>query len=119
MVRIGAYRFTPELNPLTRAYFSEAAKYEDAKTGAAMKAFAANPADKQAIDALTANPAMVGKIGTTCVATMINGGHALGTPCLSMQTPTSIAASFPATARLRSWRNCRKSPPNRRCNSRT
>jgi len=77
LVRIGHYRFTPELNPLTHAYFTEAAKYEDPKTGAAMRAFAANPADKEAIETLSANPAMVGKIGTTCVATMINGGHAL------------------------------------------
>jgi carboxypeptidase PM20D1 len=77
LVRIGNYRFTPELSPLTRAYFTEAAKYEDPKTGAAMKAFAANPADKTAIETLAADPAMVGKIGTTCVATMINGGHAL------------------------------------------
>jgi len=77
LVRIGNYRFKPELNPLTRAYFMAAAKYEDAKTGAAMTAFAANPADKAAIETLAANPAMVGKIGTTCVATMINGGHAL------------------------------------------
>jgi carboxypeptidase PM20D1 len=77
LVRIGNYRFTPELNPLTRAYFMEAAKYEDPATGAAMKAFAANPADSKAIETLAANPAMVGKIGTTCVATMVNGGHAL------------------------------------------
>jgi carboxypeptidase PM20D1 len=77
LVRIGNYRFKPELNPLTRAYFMAAAKYEDAKTGAAMTAFAANPADKAAIETLATNPAMVGKIGTTCVATMINGGHAL------------------------------------------
>ena len=77
LVRIGNYRFKPELSPLTRAYFTEAAKYEDAKTGAAMKAFAANPADNAAIETLAANPAMVGKIGTTCIATMVNGGHAL------------------------------------------
>ena len=77
LVRIGAYRFTPELNPLTRAYFTQAAKYEDPETGAAMRAFASNPADRNAIAALAANPAMVGKIGTTCVATMISGGHAL------------------------------------------
>jgi len=77
LVRIGNYRFTPELSPLTRAYFTQAAKYEDSKTGAAMKAFATNPADKAAIETLAADPAMVGKIGTTCVATMINGGHAL------------------------------------------
>lgn len=77
LVRIGNYRFKPELNPLTHAYFLEAAKYELPKIGAAMRAFAANPADEQAIETLAADPAMVGKIGTTCVATMISGGHAL------------------------------------------
>jgi len=77
LVRIGNYRFKPELSPLTHAYFTEAAKYVEPKTGSAMRAFAANPADKEAIETLAANPAMVGKIGTTCVATMINGGHAL------------------------------------------
>jgi acetylornithine deacetylase/succinyl-diaminopimelate desuccinylase-like protein len=77
LVRIGEYQFKPELNDLTRAYFSLAAKYEDPQTGAAMRAFAADPADRQAIAVLSANPATVGKIGTTCVTTMINGGHAL------------------------------------------
>ena len=77
LTRIGQYRFKPELNDLTRAYFTEAAKYEgNPTTAAAMRAFAANPADKAAIETLAANPAMVGKIGTTCVATMISGGHA-------------------------------------------
>ena len=33
--------------------------------------------DSKAIAVLTANPATIGKIGTTCVATMIKGGHAL------------------------------------------
>lgn len=77
LTRIGAYQFKPEVSDLTRAYFVQAAKYEDAKTGAAMRAFAANPADAGAIAALTANPSTIGKIGTTCVATMISGGHAI------------------------------------------
>ena len=77
LTRIAQYRFKPELNDLSRAYFIEAAKYKgDAKIAAAMRAFAANPADKSAIATLAADPAMVGKIGTTCVATMISGGHA-------------------------------------------
>lgn len=75
--RIGAYQFTPELSDLTRSAFVAAAKYEAPETAAAMRAFAANPADKAAIVTLTANPSMVGQIGTTCVATMVNGGHAL------------------------------------------
>jgi acetylornithine deacetylase/succinyl-diaminopimelate desuccinylase-like protein len=77
LIRIHDYHFTPELSDLTRAYFSQAAAYEPAATGAAMRAFAANPADKAAIATLTADPSMIGKIGTTCVVTMINGGHAL------------------------------------------
>jgi acetylornithine deacetylase/succinyl-diaminopimelate desuccinylase-like protein len=76
LVRIGNYHFRPELNELTRAYFINAARYRDPKTGAAMRAFAANPDDQAAIAVLTADSGVVGKIGTTCVATMINGGHA-------------------------------------------
>jgi acetylornithine deacetylase/succinyl-diaminopimelate desuccinylase-like protein len=77
LVRIGNYRFKPEVSDLTRAYFEQAARYEEPAIGAAMRAFAANPADLRAIETLAANPAMVGKIGTTCVSTMISGGHAL------------------------------------------
>lgn len=76
--RIGAYHFKPELSPLTKAYFEKAAQFEpDAKLAGAMRAFAANPEDAAAIAVLRANPAYVGKIGTTCVPTMVNGGHAL------------------------------------------
>lgn len=77
LVRIGDYQFKPEVSDLTRAYFVEAAKYEDKETGAAMRAFAANPADKAAIATLTASPATIGRIGTTCVTTMVSGGHGL------------------------------------------
>jgi acetylornithine deacetylase/succinyl-diaminopimelate desuccinylase-like protein len=77
LLRIGGYRFTPELNDLTRSYFNSAASYETPEVGAAMRAFAANPKDAQAIAVLSANPDTVGPIGTTCVATMISGGHAL------------------------------------------
>jgi carboxypeptidase PM20D1 len=77
LVRIGQYHFKPELNELTRQELAQESKYEDAETGAAMRAFVANPEDKAAIATLTANPATVGRIGTTCVATMISGGHAL------------------------------------------
>jgi acetylornithine deacetylase/succinyl-diaminopimelate desuccinylase-like protein len=77
LTRIGNYQFKPELNDISRADFLSGAKYQDAKTGAAMLAFAADPTDKQAIATLSANPSTIGLIGTTCVATMINGGHAL------------------------------------------
>ena len=41
-----------------------------------MRAFAANPQDEAAVATLRGNYSYVGKIGTTCVATMISGGHA-------------------------------------------
>ena len=77
LIRIGNYQFKPEVSDLTRTYFNNAAKYQDPKIGAAMRAFAADPTDKAAIATLTDNPATIGKIGTTCVATMVSGGHAL------------------------------------------
>jgi acetylornithine deacetylase/succinyl-diaminopimelate desuccinylase-like protein len=77
LLRIHDYQFKPELSDLTRVSLSQAAKYEEPKIGAALKAFVADPTDAQAIATLTADPAVVGEIGTTCVVTMINGGHAL------------------------------------------
>ena len=77
LVTIGRYQFKPELNELTRSYFIKAAEFETPEIGAAMRAFAADPQDATAIATLTADPAMVGPIGTTCVATMLSGGHAL------------------------------------------
>jgi len=88
LLNIQHHAFKPELNTLTRSYFLNAAKFEAPSTATAMRAFAANPADKTAIATLTANPAMVGKIGTTCVVTMINGGHALNA------LPQSVTANI-------------------------
>lgn len=74
--RIGAYRFTPELNDITRDYFTKAAAFvSDPLLAAAMRAFAADPADKAAVAVLRGDPAYVGKIGTTCVPTMVSAGH--------------------------------------------
>jgi carboxypeptidase PM20D1 len=77
LAKIGAYRFKPEVSPLTREALTRAAPYEEPEIGAALKAFVADPTDQKAIATLVANPATVGRIGTTCVATMVNGGHAL------------------------------------------
>lgn len=78
LVKVGAYKFPAEQNALTKGYFTQAAAFEpDAKIAAAMRAFAANVADEAAIAVLRANPATVGKVGTTCVPTMAEAGHAL------------------------------------------
>ncbi len=76
--RISAYRFAPEINDITRSYFEKASMiHTDPLIAAAMRAFAADPTDAKAIDVLRADPAMIGRIGTTCVPTMVSGGHAL------------------------------------------
>ena len=74
--RIGAYHFKPELTPLTREALLRAAPFKEPAIGAALKAFVADPADPAAIATLNANPATVGKIATTCVPTLVSGGHA-------------------------------------------
>ncbi|MGA0071840.1 MAG: M20/M25/M40 family metallo-hydrolase [Steroidobacteraceae bacterium] len=77
LARIGAHRFAPELNEITRAYFREASAFQsDPALAAAMRTFAEDPGDKEAIDLLRADPAMIGRIATTCVPTMVKGGHA-------------------------------------------
>jgi acetylornithine deacetylase/succinyl-diaminopimelate desuccinylase-like protein len=75
--KIAAYQFAPQINEISRAWFVATADRVPPQLGAAMRAFAANPNDPQALAVLRADPAYIGKVGTTCVATMINGGHAL------------------------------------------
>jgi carboxypeptidase PM20D1 len=78
LVRICAHHFTPEVNDITRDYFTKAADFvSDPLLAAAMRAFAADPADKAAIAVLRGNPATIGKIATTCVPTMASAGHGL------------------------------------------
>ena len=78
LVKIGAYQFPAEQNVLTKGWFERAAAFEaDPAKAAAMRAFAADPHDAAAGAVLRADPDFVGKVGTTCVATMLSGGHAL------------------------------------------
>ena len=75
--KVGAYRFKPEQNPVSKAWFEKAAQFEgNPALAAAMRAYAANIGDTAAIATLRASPAHVGKVSTTCVATMLSGGHA-------------------------------------------
>ncbi|MFN2098712.1 M20/M25/M40 family metallo-hydrolase [Altererythrobacter sp. MF3-039] len=80
LARIGEYHFAPELNDITKEYFTKAADFvSDPLLAAAMRAFAEDPNDKAAVAVLRTEPSMVGTIATTCVPTMIEGGHALNT----------------------------------------
>jgi acetylornithine deacetylase/succinyl-diaminopimelate desuccinylase-like protein len=74
--RLHAYQFPVMWNDGTLGYFRASGPARKDALGRAMEAFAANPKDEAAIAALSAEPGEVGKLRTTCVATMLRGGHA-------------------------------------------
>lgn len=75
--KIEGYQFPRQVNEITRGYLKALAPQTGGEVGDAMMRFADNPDDKAAGDLLASHPEHVGTIGTTCVATMLNGGHAL------------------------------------------
>jgi acetylornithine deacetylase/succinyl-diaminopimelate desuccinylase-like protein len=76
--RIAAFEFPPQLNEITRAYFTRAAPAQpDAQTRADMLAVAKEPMDMAAASRLSAqSPYFNSLLRTTCVATQLEGGHA-------------------------------------------
>ncbi len=63
-------------NELTRAYLGAMGQAQSGPVGEALRRFAANPADTAAADTLADSPEYVGTTRTTCVATMLEAGHA-------------------------------------------
>ena len=74
--RLEAYRFTPVMNPTTRAYFAGRQKVEPGALGNAMRAWLKNPKNGAAADAIEADEGEIGITRTRCVATRLFGGHA-------------------------------------------
>jgi acetylornithine deacetylase/succinyl-diaminopimelate desuccinylase-like protein len=74
--RIAAYRFPPMINELTKASLSLSAQRIGGDVGEAMRLYAATQ-DPASAELLSSRPEFVGQVRTTCVATMLSGGHAL------------------------------------------
>ena len=74
--KLQAYHFPVMWNDTTVAYYRASAQVTHSKAGAAMRAFAKNPNDSAAANVLTQMPSEVGRIRTTCVPTLLRGGHA-------------------------------------------
>ena len=74
--RIAAYEFPAQINEITRASFLAAAENAEPRIADAIRRFVADPQDKEALAVLRGEPGWVGQTGTTCVATMVNAGHA-------------------------------------------
>jgi acetylornithine deacetylase/succinyl-diaminopimelate desuccinylase-like protein len=73
---VQAYRFPVMWNDWTIGGFKASAPATPGELGQAMARFAANPHDSTAADVLWNSPQDVGRTRTTCIATMLKGGHA-------------------------------------------
>jgi acetylornithine deacetylase/succinyl-diaminopimelate desuccinylase-like protein len=79
LVRLSKFSFPLNLNDTTRAYFNRAAEFEGDQTAADMRAVLSDKPDPAAMSfvRLAANPVYNAQLRTTCVATMLQGGHAV------------------------------------------
>ena len=76
VTRVDDYDFPVMSNELTRSYLGAVGRVTPGPEGQALRAFAANPQDAAAAKAIAGSPEFVGTTRTTCVATMLNAGHA-------------------------------------------
>lgn len=74
---VAAHQFPVRHNDITLASLKALGTHGHGPLAEAMRAFAANPGDPKAAATISADPAYIGQIRTTCVATMLDGGHAL------------------------------------------
>jgi acetylornithine deacetylase/succinyl-diaminopimelate desuccinylase-like protein len=75
--KISAHVFPAEFNPTTRAFFAKSGPLRGGETGAAMVALTKNLDDAAAMAVVNREKALFSMLRTTCVATMIDGGHAV------------------------------------------
>jgi acetylornithine deacetylase/succinyl-diaminopimelate desuccinylase-like protein len=74
--KLRGFRFPVMWNDSTREFFRIMGPRTPGELGAAMSRFAVNPQDPAAADVLNASPTYVGVTRTTCVPTLLRGGHA-------------------------------------------
>jgi len=74
--RIAAFEFPLEMTDTTRAFFAKTGASRSDAMGKAMVALSANPADKAAEAIVNTDRTYHSMLRTTCVATLLEGGHA-------------------------------------------
>ena len=77
LVKLSQNDFPVSFNDTTRAYFTKMADLSPPESSQAMKALLANPNNSEANAVLNKNKRWHSMLRTTCVATMIEGGHAV------------------------------------------
>jgi acetylornithine deacetylase/succinyl-diaminopimelate desuccinylase-like protein len=76
LARIGKFAFPVNLNEVTRTYFDKMAAIEQGQAAADFKALARTAPDAAAVSRVSAVPLYNAMLRTTCVATMVDAGHA-------------------------------------------
>ncbi|MEK7878075.1 MAG: M20/M25/M40 family metallo-hydrolase [Pseudomonadota bacterium] len=76
LARLAAYDFPFKLSATTRAYFERMSRIETGQTAADMHAILRDPPDPEALTRLSASPRNNSAFRTTCVATILEAGHA-------------------------------------------
>ena len=79
LVRLSEFNFPVKFNETTRAYFERAAEWEGPQAAADIKSVLSGKPDpaSPSITRLSANTLYNAQLRTTCVATMLEGGHAV------------------------------------------
>src|SRR5712675_2200588 len=79
LTRLSKFAFPLKINETTRAFFSRIAEFEPQQTADDMRAILSGTADPAAMSLmrLSTNPVYNAQLRTTCVATMLEGGHAI------------------------------------------
>jgi acetylornithine deacetylase/succinyl-diaminopimelate desuccinylase-like protein len=76
LTRISQYVFPIEFTDASKSYLAQMGPLVGGDMGAAMTALAKDPADAKAAAVVETDPGYNGMLHTTCVATMLNAGHA-------------------------------------------
>jgi acetylornithine deacetylase/succinyl-diaminopimelate desuccinylase-like protein len=75
--KVGQHEFPVQFNDTTRSYFTRTAKLQPPETASAIVALLANPNDEAANRIVSADATHHSMLRTTCVATMLEAGHAM------------------------------------------
>jgi acetylornithine deacetylase/succinyl-diaminopimelate desuccinylase-like protein len=96
IVKVNTHEFPVQFNDTTRSYFTTIAPVLPPVVGDAIRRLLANPADAEADRIVSLDPTNHSVLRTTCVATLVEGGHAEN--ALAQRARTNInCRMFPGT----------------------
>lgn len=76
LLAVQDFGFPVMMHEVTEAFFGRSAEIVGGEMGEAMRRIVENPADAQALEVLSTEPGYNSRLRTTCVATLLEGGHA-------------------------------------------